>query len=140
MLLTATPSASDRVHEAFAKRVSCPSEPFHPSSSPLLATAAFSAPLGAWRCIASISRLKLSFSSGRKSNLAKAASEYKERETGTFIWAFRKLVAAAHCAAVAGAVQFDGSTAVPAGLLINGFAMRLSPSELPSVTSRFENQ
>src|SRR6202012_5805351 len=72
------------------------------------------------------------------STFAKPFNENNDWGITRFNCELIKLSAAIHCAAVA--VQFEGSTAVPAEFPINGFVIRLMPSDFPSIHSKFENQ
>src|SRR5215472_2427437 len=82
----------------------------------------------------------LLFSSGRQSTLARPFTENNDRSTTVFICELRKPIAAAHCAGVAGAVQFAAFTKAPEGTPIRGLLIRFKPWELPRVASTLENQ
>ena len=52
------------------------------------------------------------------------------RGTSTFICGWMNPIAAAHCAALAGALQFAGFTAVPVELAMEDVVMRFNPGKL----------
>src|SRR5579883_142507 len=87
---------------------------------------------------ASISMLLKEF--GRQSSRANPHSELCELLTKRLSWRLRKSTAEAHWAAVAGAPQLDGFTAVPAGFVISGLSARFNSCVCRLRSSALANQ
>src|SRR5579883_1611310 len=140
MSLKANPLASVLPQLNRPWRVSWFRLPLAPRNDPSVATSSIFAPFGASLWNAPPLKLMLLFSSGRQSSLASPFKENSELFTTVFNCELIKLIAAAHCAGVAGAAQLAGFASLPPATPIKGLFRRFSPWDLPSAASTFKNQ